>query len=134
MCAPSPRPTGYRPRTPGSWRSGLDGVEILPPNEGRASFREIARRRSIPYVVLENRSPQRLVLKIADDRLPFGGTWTYVVSPEAGGARLRITEDGEIRNTLFRFLSRFVFGYTATIDTYLRDLGKKFGETVPIGP
>jgi hypothetical protein len=117
-----------------SWRSGLDGVEILPPNESRASFREIARRRSIPYIVLENRPPQTLVLKIADERLPFGGTWTYEVSPEAGGARLRITEEGEIRNTLFRFLSRFVFGYTSTMDTYLSDLGRKLGEAITPAP
>ncbi len=26
------------------------------------------------------------------------------------------------------FMSRFVFGYTATIETYLVDLGRKFGE------
>ena len=87
-----------------SWRSGLSGVEILPPNGGRASFREAAGRRPITYVVLENRPPEKLVLQIADEKLPFGGTWTYEVSPEAGGARLRITEDGEIRNALFRFL------------------------------
>jgi hypothetical protein len=113
-----------------SWRSGLTGVDILPPNEGRASFREDSGRRPITFVVLENRPSEKLVLKIADEKLPFGGTWTYEISSEAGGARLRITEDGEIRNALFRFLSRFVFGYTATMDTYLRDLGKKFGETV----
>ena len=74
------------------------------------------------------------MLQIADKKLPFGGTWTYEVSPEAGGARLRITEDGEIRNALFRFLSRFVFGYNATMDTYLRDLGRKFGETTAVSP
>jgi uncharacterized protein YndB with AHSA1/START domain len=117
-----------------SWRSGLDGVELLPPNEGRASFREIARRRSITYVVLENRPPEKLVLRIADDRLPFGGTWTYEVSPEADGTRLRITEDGEVRNPLFRCLGRFVFGYTTTMDTYLRDLGKKFGDAITPAP
>jgi len=117
-----------------SWRSGLSGVEILPLQDGHASFREITPHRPITYVVLEDRPPDRLVTRIADEKLPFGGTWTYEISAEAGGTRLRITEDGEIRNTLFRFLSRFVFGYTGTMDTYLRDLGNKFGETVTPAP
>jgi hypothetical protein len=29
-------------------------------------------------------------------------------------------------------MSRFVLGLTATMETYLRDLGKKFGETVQV--
>jgi hypothetical protein len=117
-----------------SWRSALTGVEILPPREGHASFRELTARRAIPYVVIEDRPPSRLVTQIADDKLPFGGTWTYEVTSEAGGARLRITEDGEIRNLLFRSLARLVFGYTGTMDAYLRDLGRKFGETVEPAP
>jgi hypothetical protein len=32
----------------------------------------------------------------------------------------------------FRFLSRFVFGYTGSIEGRLRDLGKRFGEAVRI--
>jgi hypothetical protein len=32
----------------------------------------------------------------------------------------------------FHCLSRFVFGYTGSIEGYLRDLGKKFGEAVRI--
>ena len=39
-----------------------------------------------------------------------------------------ITENGEIYNPFFRFMARFVFGYTATMETYLKALGKKFGE------
>ena len=117
-----------------SWRSGLTGVEILPPVDGHASFRELTARRPITYVVLEDRPPTRLVTRIADDNLPFGGAWTYEITPEAGGSRLRITEDGEIRNTLFRLLARFVFGYTGTMETYLKDLGRKVRESVKIEP
>ena len=117
-----------------SWRRGLTGVEILPPQEGRASFREIAPRRAVTYVVLADEPPARLITKIADEKLPFGGTWTYEISTEGGATRLRITEDGEIRNVLFRCLARFVFGYTGTMEAYLRDLSKKFGETVAIHP
>ncbi len=47
-----------------------------------------------------------------------------------GDATLRITERGEIRSAFFRFMARFIFGYTSTMETYLRDLGTKFGEVV----
>ena len=70
--------------------------------------------------------------RIADKGLPFGGTWTLEITSEAGGAALRITEDGEIYNVIFRFMARYVFGYTSTIEGFLRDLGKKVGETVEI--
>ena len=39
-----------------------------------------------------------------------------------GGSDLTITEDGEVHNVIFRFMSRFVFGHTATMDTFLNHL------------
>jgi len=51
--------------------------------------------------------------------------------PQAAG--LRIREVGEIYNPLFRFLARFFFGYTGTIDAYLKSMAKKFGEQSPVG-
>lgn len=81
---------------------------------------------------LESDAPRRLVTQIADPNLPFGGTWTTVITPADGESEVRITEGGEVRNPVFRFMSRFVFGLTATMDTYLRDLGKKFGENVQV--
>ena len=47
---------------------------------------------------------------------------------------MRITEDGEIYNVIFRFVARFFFGYTASIEGYLRDLGHCFGELTTIEP
>ncbi len=77
--------------------------------------------------------PGHLVTEIADPHLPFGGKWTTDILPiPPNGCIVQIREDGEIHNRFFRFMSRFVFGYTATIDTYLKDLGKKFGETTVI--
>jgi hypothetical protein len=45
---------------------------------------------------------------------------------------LRITEDGEIYNPIFRFASRFVLGYARTQEEYLQELGAKFGQSVTI--
>jgi hypothetical protein len=49
-------------------------------------------------------------------------------TPENGGTRVTIREDGEVSNVIFRFMSRYVFGQTATMDGYLNSLAKRFGE------
>ncbi len=57
--------------------------------------------------------------RIADTNLPYGGTWTYELK-QAGVAatEITITEDAEVYNLLFRFVSKFILGHTATIDRY----------------
>jgi hypothetical protein len=122
-----------------SWRSGLKSVELLPARDGQMRYREQSRHGAINYVVLEDVPGEKLVVKIADENLPYGGTWTFEFSElatEAGGvatgARVRITERGEVKNVIFRALARFVFGYSSTIEAFLRDLGKKVGETVDV--
>jgi hypothetical protein len=117
-----------------TWRSGIRGVELLPADESRPRFRERSRHGNITYRVLEDRPTEKLVLEIADADLPFGGTWTFALSEVPSGAELRITEHGEVKNIFFRFLARFVFGHTRTIETYLRDLGRKVGETIEPTP
>jgi hypothetical protein len=76
---------------------------------------------------------RKLVSRIAGDNLPFGGTWTFEVTPAGDGATLRITERGWVSNPIFRFVLRFVLGYTSNLEMYLRSLGRKFGETAQIG-
>ena len=111
------------------WRRGVTQVEVLPTN-GVAQplrFREHGSNGTILYEVAEREADRRIVTRIADSTLPFGGRWTYEISPTKNGASLRITEDGEVYNPVFRFMSRFVFGHTSTIDQYLRDVSAKLG-------
>lgn len=117
-----------------SWRNGVKRVEMISPVQGRLAWREIdSHGAAIPYEIVESAAPQRLVTRIADPRLPFGGTWTYELSPAAGDATvLRITENGEVYNPIFRFVSRFFMGYSGTQEQYLRDLGDKFGQQVNV--
>ena len=120
------------------WRPGVKSIERLPDRDGHAMWIEKGPQDAIPYEATEFSPPDasgkaRLVGKIADPRLPYGGTWTYELAAAAGGAELRITERGEVYNPIFRFISRFVMGHTKTIDDYLEALGKKFGENVTIG-
>jgi uncharacterized protein YndB with AHSA1/START domain len=108
-----------------AWRSNVDTMVRVPDAGGAELWRESGPTGPITYRLEALEPPRRLVLRIADEELPFGGTWTYVVAPEGDGSTQTITEDGEVYNWIFRFVSRFVVGHTATIETYLEDLGRK---------
>ena len=71
--------------------------------------------------------PHRLVGRIADKGLPFGGRWEYSIVGQGSASQLTITERGSVYNPIFRFISRFIMGHTASIETYLRALGRRFG-------
>lgn len=114
------------------WRSKVTSVERVASPTGARSYRETGGDVAILYVVDEEVPSRRLVSRIADPSLPFGGAWTFDLSPNASGTILRITEDGEVYNPVYRFMSAYVFGHHATIDTYLTDLGRKFNTTVSI--
>ena len=111
-----------------NWRSGLKQVERLSDRDGNPVWVEVSRRGRLTLVFETLDAPRRLVTRIADDTLPFGGTWTFEITPAPDGCTLTITEDGEIYAPMFRFMARHVFGYHGMLTRYLRDLGKKFGE------
>jgi hypothetical protein len=69
-----------------------------------------------------------MVTVIVDKNLPFGGSWTFELKAEAAATTLTITENGEVYNPLFRFMSKFIFGHTATLEKYLQDLKSALGE------
>ena len=117
-----------------SWRTDIRRMERLPDQDGRPLWREVRRSGPLTYVVAESTPPSRLVTRIADPKLPFGGTWTYEITAAEAGCTITLTEDGEIHNPIFRLLARFVFGYHGTMETYLKALGKKFGEDVTPAP
>ena len=117
------------------WRTDLKGIERLPEKDGKPAWVEdLGSFGKMPLQVELLEPPSKMVARIADPKLPFGGTWTYEIAAVDGGATLRVTERGEIYPALFRFMSRFIFGYTSTMETYLKNLGRKFGEDVTPQP
>jgi uncharacterized protein YndB with AHSA1/START domain len=110
-----------------SWRRDVKSVDVLPPVDGKTRFRENGSNGPILFEIVESQPGKRLVTRIADPKLPFGGKWTYELTPNGAGTTLRITEEGEVYNPVFRFMSRFVFGHTSTIESYLAALERRLG-------
>ena len=107
-----------------SWRADVKRIEVETP----VYFREEGKHGTVNYELVEDVPAQRMVTRIRDTDLGYSGQWTYSFTPENGGTRVTIREDGEVSNVLFRFMSRYIFGQTSTIDSYLTSLAKHFGE------
>ena len=112
------------------------GFEVIQASDGVEAvrlWREVGKHDVVTFEEVEAAPPRRLVARIADPSLPYGGSWTYVVTPDGTGSRVTITENGVVYSPVFRFVSRFVFGHHATQEAYLRALGRRFGhETTPV--
>ncbi|HEY3133511.1 MAG TPA: SRPBCC family protein [Gemmatimonadaceae bacterium] len=111
-----------------SWRPEVKSAERLPPRDGKQRFREVSNNGTISYLIETLDPPRRMVTRIDDKALPFGGSWTYEVIPMGSTqSTLRITEDGEIYNPVFRFVGRFILGYDGTIKQYLANAKRRLG-------
>jgi len=113
----------------------VKSIEPLTTATGLPGWKEIGSNGAIPIETMVQEAPHKLVTRITDPlrgqggtgrpHLPFGGTWTYELSAKDGGTVLVITENGEVYNPIFRFMSKFVFGQTASINHYLKALSGK---------
>ena len=110
------------------WRSDLKLVELEQTQGGPVYFREVGSNGTVNYELTDDVPDQRVVTKIRDTDLGYAGQWTYTFAAEDSGTRLTVREDGEVSNVIFRFMSRYIFGQTATIDSYLQSLAKHFGD------
>ncbi len=105
------------------WRSDLASVELLSTSPLR--WREHSGSDTLTFEAVETKRPDLLQVRIADTGLPFGGTWTYELTPDGSGTKVKITERGEVYNPIFRFVSRFIIGHTSTIETFLAALHRR---------
>lgn len=108
-----------------TWRADIKSVESLKQGD-ELLWKEVdSHGHEISYRTVEFVPEIKMVRQIADKSLPFGGSWTFEITPTQSGCKLRIVEDGEVYNPVFRFLSRFVFGHATTIERYLAAAGRK---------
>lgn len=117
-------------RSASTWRSDVQQIEVEEPPGGPVYFRETGTHGTVNYELVEDVPAERMVTRIRDTDLGYAGSWTYTFAAENGGTRVTIREDGEVSNVFFRFMSRYVFGHTATLDAYLKSLAQRFGEKV----
>ena len=103
------------------WRKDVTRVEIL----DATHFREHAKYGIVTYEIVEDKPGIRYVTRIADKNLGYGGSWTYQFAPDLGGTLVTITENGEVTNLFFRFMSRFVFGYEGNMKKVLAALAAR---------
>jgi hypothetical protein len=109
-----------------TWRIRLKGVTRLPDREGLPAHIENTAAGKLLIQTQSMEPPRRLVNRIGGDNLPFGGTWTFEVTPTADGSTLRITENAYVTNPIFRFVGRFFIGYTSEMEKYLKGLSQHF--------
>lgn len=115
------------------WAPEVTGVRRMPDRDGHAVY-QLEGKWAMPLEIDESVAPRRMVTRIADPKLPFGGTWTWELRREGRGTRVTVAERGEIKPPPIRALARFVFGYTSTMDQYLEALGRGLHETVKPEP
>lgn len=106
-----------------NWRSNVDRVEIFNDEKKILQWIEYyTNGDTLSFRILERQENSILVTEIADKNLPFGGKWTYHIQPGGEQTRLTITENGEVYNPIFRFISKFIIGHDGTINQYMTDL------------
>ena len=106
-----------------NWRTDLKAVTMLPTENGAPCWAEVQRSMTMPLCADVREAPVRQVVRIADPKLPFGGTWTYVLEPAGENAtKVTITENGTVGPAMWRFVSHYVMGEDGSIKQYLSDL------------
>ena len=108
-----------------TWRKDVDSVQRV--EAPRLTWREMLGSDRVTYEATAFEKPGNFVAHITDKGLPYGGSWHYRIEPDRTGSKLTITENGEVYNPIFRFVSRYLMGHTATIDKYLAALAVKTG-------
>ena len=118
---------------PPTWRPDVKKYEVVANPGGGEMWQETdSHGQTILYEVVERKAPVLLKTRIATPDLPYGGGWTLALHDEGTSTTLRITENGDVYNPIFRFVSRFILGHTRSIDAYLTNLAKALGEQVEV--
>ena len=111
-----------------AWRRGLTAVDRLPDAESTEVWRESFGRSTTRTTTIEAHSPSSLVRQFDVEGGSIRRRWEFALEPvvSPGNTRITLTEFGEIRNPLRRFVVRFITGRSTTLKDFLRDLAHRF--------
>jgi len=115
-----------------AWRKDVKKVEILPARNGHTVWRETTRNGTLEYEFTEADPPERIISTIVTAGAGFTGRWRFRFLADSGGTDVDLMEEGTVQNPVFRFAMRYVFGTYSTMETYMRALAARTGETVTI--
>jgi hypothetical protein len=105
------------------WRKDVKSVDVRSPEE----WVEVNERGdSLPLKIVAREPERRLVTQIQGHNLPFGGGWEFRLMGNGGSTTVTITENGEVYNPVFRFVSRFIIGHSANLRRYAGFLEQSF--------
>lgn len=117
------------------WRADVGTVVRIADRNGHPVWEERYKNGQVMRIETTVENPPSRMERLIVDQTMFGGVWIYEVSSADDSAHpgqklttVKITENGEVHNPVFRFLARFVFGLETTVETYLKALAAKFGE------
>ena len=112
------------------WRADVKSIQRMPDRNGHPVWQETSKDgMTLELEDTESAAPRRLVRTVRDTGNMFSGQWEILLSPlGTTGSTIRITETGEVPNPFFRFMSRFVFGHTKSMEQFLTALASKYGE------
>ena len=109
------------------WRSGLKAVDPLPMQDSHPCWLEHNSMGKMPMCEVLSAPTATRIVRIADPSLPFGGTWTYTLSPDGPATtRLNITENGTTGPPLWRFIEHYLYHEDTQMKQYEADLAKSF--------
>lgn len=115
------------------WRPQLANIQQVADRNGHAVWLETytdGMKLELEDAAVD--APKLLVREVRDTGNMFSGKWTIDITANGDNAcTVTITENGEVPNPFFRFMSRFVFGHTKSMEQYLTALASKFGEPHP---
>lgn len=114
------------------WRKDVARVEQIA-GVPHLQWREFTSHDKLTYEATTIEPTSHFVSQIMDKGIGFGGSWDYTIVPEGKGSKITITESGRVYNPLFRFVSEYVIGQTATLDKYLTALAARTGDTYKPG-
>jgi hypothetical protein len=113
------------------WHEDVYAIKELPTKVGYQSWKEVdADGNTVPFIILEHSPNVQLTIQTDDKTMDINYKRTYDLIPDTThlekGTTLKITENGEIHNFLFRVITHFFSGHSGDIDTFLRSLKNKF--------
>ena len=105
------------------WRTEVVAIEPRTAEGGHPCWTEIQKYNRVPLCEDVTAPPTTRVVRIADPRLPYSGTWTYDLQPiDANSTRVTITEQGTTGPAIWRFAGHYIYHEDTSIKQFESEL------------